>query len=101
MIGLEHFLIVGALLFALGSYCILTRKNAIGILMGVELVLNSANVNLIAFSHFGSGALDGQIFAVFVILLAATEAAIGLAIILAIYQNFRTIDVEAADSLRE
>jgi NADH-quinone oxidoreductase subunit K len=101
MIGLEHYLIVGALLFALGGYCILTRKNAIGILMGVELVLNSANVNLIAFSHFGSGGLDGQLFAVFVILLAATEAAIGLAIVLAIYQNFRTIDVEAADSLRD
>ena len=101
MIKLEHYLMIGALLFALGGYSILTRKNAIGILMGVELVLNAANVNLIAFSHFGSGTLDGQIFAIFVILLAATEAAIGLAIILAIYQNFRTIDVQAANSLKE
>jgi NADH-quinone oxidoreductase subunit K len=101
MIGLEHYLTVSALLFGLGGYCMLTRKNAIGILMGVELVLNSANVNLIAFSHFGSGTLDGHIFAIFVILLAAAEAAIGLAIILAIYQNFQTIDVEAAGSLKE
>jgi NADH-quinone oxidoreductase subunit K len=101
MIGLQHYLIVSALLFGLGGYCVLTRKNALGIFMGVELVLNAANVNLIAFSHFGSGTLDGQVFAVFVILLAATEAAIGLAIILAIYQNFKTIDVEATGLLKD
>jgi NADH-quinone oxidoreductase subunit K len=99
-IGLRHFLFVSLIVFALGLYCVLTRKNAIGILMGVELILNSANINYIAFSHFASGRYDGQIFAVFVIMLAAAEAVIGLAIVLGIYQNFATIDVEATDNLQ-
>ena len=68
--------------------------------MGVELILNSANINYIAFSRFGSGGYDGQVFAIFVIMLAAAEAAIGLAIVLGIYRQFHTIDVEAVDSLR-
>ena len=88
------------MLFALGLYCVLTRRNAIGILMGVELVLNSANVNYLAFARFGSGNYDGQVFAIFVIMLAAAEAAIGLAIVLGIFQTFQTIDVEATESLR-
>jgi len=99
-IGLPHYLIVSLVLFALGLYCVLTRRNAIGILMGVELILNSANVNYLAFSRFSSGHYDGQVFAIFVIMLAAAEAAIGLAIVLGIYQNFHTIDVEAAETLR-
>jgi NADH-quinone oxidoreductase subunit K len=99
-VGLSHFLVVGLLLFLLGLYCVLTRRNAIGILMGVELVLNSANVNYVAFSRFGPGSYDGQIFAIFVIMLAAAEAAIGLAIVLGIYQTFHTIDVEATETLR-
>lgn len=99
-IGLPHYLIVSLLLFALGLYCVLTRRNAIGILMGVELILNSANVNYLAFSHFSSGHYDGQVFAIFVIMLAAAEAAIGLAIVLGIYQTFHTIDVEAAETLK-
>ena len=84
----------------LGLYCVLTRKNAIGILLGVELILNSANINYIAFSHFSSGNYDGQVFAIFVIMLAAAEAVIGLAIVLGIYQNFSSIDIEAVDSLQ-
>ena len=72
----------------------LSRRNAIGILMGVELILNSANINYLAFSFYGGGKYDGQVFAIFVIMLAAAEAVIGLAIVLAIYQDFRTIDVE-------
>jgi NADH-quinone oxidoreductase subunit K len=100
MIGLQHYLTISLLVFALGLCCVLTRKNAIGILMGVELILNSANINYIAFSHFGSGRYDGQIFAVFVIMLAAAEAAIGLAIVLGIYRRFETIEVEAIDRLR-
>jgi len=100
MIGLPHFLFVGLLVFILGLYCVLTRRNAIGILMGVELILNSANINYVAFARYSSGAYDGQIFAIFVIMLAAAEAAIGLAIILGIYQNFGTIDVEATETLR-
>jgi len=99
-ISLEHFLVVSLLLFALGLYTVLTRKNAIGILMGVELILNAANINYIAFARYGGASIDGQVFAIFVIMLAAAEAAIGLAIVLGIYQNFESIDVEATDSLR-
>lgn len=99
-VGLEHFLIVGLLVFALGLYTVLTRKNAIGILMGVELILNAANINWVAFARYGGASLDGQIFAIFVIMLAAAEAAIGLAIVLGIYQNFDSIDVGATDDLR-
>jgi NADH-quinone oxidoreductase subunit K len=98
---LNHFLALGLILFLLGGYCVLTRRNAIGILLGIELILNAANINYIAFSFYGSGGMryDGQIFAIFVIMLAAAEAVIGLAIILAIYQNLRTIDVSAAETL--
>lgn len=99
-IGLNHYLVVGLIVFLAGLYTVLTRRNAIGVLMGVELVLNSANINYIAFSRFGSGNYDGQIFSIFVIMLAAAEAAIGLAIVLGIYRKFETIDVEATDSLR-
>jgi NADH-quinone oxidoreductase subunit K len=99
-IGLNHFLVVGALVFLAGLYCVLTRRNAIGILMGVELILNSANINYLAFARYSSVGYDGQIFAVFVIMLAAAEAAIGLAIVLGIYQTFHTIDVDATDTLR-
>ena len=99
-VGLHHYLILSLLLFVLGLYCVLTRRNAIGILMGVELVLNSANINYLAFSHYGTGTYDGQVFAIFVIALAAAEAAIGMAIVLGIYQTFQTIDVEATETLR-
>ena len=99
-ITLYHFLTLSIIIFALGMYTVLTRRNAIGILMGVELVLNSANVNYLAFARFGSGNYDGQVFAIFVIMLAAAEAAIGLAIVLGIYQTFHTIDVEATETLR-
>lgn len=101
MISLPHFLVVGALLFALGLVTVATRKNAVGVLMGVELILNGANINFVAFERFVGGALTGQIFALFVIVLAAAEAAVGLAIVLAIFQTLETIDVRAADTLRE
>jgi NADH-quinone oxidoreductase subunit K len=105
-IGLEHYLILGALLFVCGLATILVKRNAIGILMGVELVLNAANLNLIAFnrfSHAGTLAapmLDGQIVAIFVIVLAAAEAAVALAIFLNFYNNFSSIDVERAQNLK-
>jgi NADH-quinone oxidoreductase subunit K len=98
---LSSYLVIGAIVFALGLFTVLTRRNAISVLMGVELILNSANINYVAFSHFSSGSTDGQVYAIFVIMLAAAEAAVGLAIVLAIYQIFHTIDVEAAQSLRE
>jgi NADH-quinone oxidoreductase subunit K len=99
-VGLTHFLAVSLLVFLLGLFCVLTRRNAIGILMGVELILNSANINYLAFARYSAGNYDGQIFAIFVIMLAAAEAAIGLAIVLGIYQTFHTIDVEATETLR-
>ena len=101
-ITLNHFLVLGLIIFLLGVYCVLTRRNAIGILMGIELILNAANINYLAFAFFagGSAKYDGQVFAIFVIMLAAAEAVIGLAIVLAIYQNLRTIDVGAAETLR-
>jgi NADH-quinone oxidoreductase subunit K len=99
-LSLQHFLVLSAILFCLGLFCVLTRRNAIGILMGIELILNSANLNYVAFARYNGGAYDGQIFAIFVIMLAAAEAAIGLAIVLAIYQGFETIEVDATDRLR-
>ena len=100
--GLPHFLIVGAVLFALGTYTVITRTNAVGILMGVELILNAANVNFIAFQRFNpSPLLTGQVFSLFVIVLAAAEAAIALAIVLAIFMNLKSIDVTQADALKD
>lgn len=98
---LSSYLTIGAILFSLGMFTVLTRRNAISVLMGVELILNSANVNYVAFSHFSSGNSAGQIYAIFVIMLAAAEAAVGLAIVLAIFQLFHTIDLEAAETLKE
>ena len=100
-LSLQHFVVLSGVLFALGLFTVVTRRNAIGILMGIELVLNSANINYVAFARYaGNTAYDGQVFAIFVIMLAAAEAAIGLAIVLGIYQSFETIDVEATDRLR-
>jgi NADH-quinone oxidoreductase subunit K len=100
-VSLPHFLVVGALLFTFGILTVSTRRNAVGVLMGVELLLNGANVNFVAFNHFVTGGITGQAFALFVIVLAAAEAAVGLAIVLAIFQTFKTIDVRAADLMRE
>jgi len=100
-LSLAHFLVVGALLFVLGLVTVATRRNAVGVLMGVELILNGANVNVVAFERYGAGGVAGHVFALFVIVLAAAEAAVGLAIVLAVYQTSKTIDVRAADLLRE
>ena len=106
VIGLNHFLVLGAVLFVCGLLSMMVKRNAIGILMGVELVLNAANVNLVAFNHFahrgsaGAPAMSGQVFALFVIVLAAAEAAVALAIFLNFYNNFATIDVERAQNLK-
>ena len=101
-IGLVHYLSVAAVLFGLGLFTVMTRKNAVGILLGVELILNAANVNFVAFHKYNpSPVLTGQVFALMVIVLAAAEAAVALAIVLAIYMNMKTIDVTEADTLRE
>ncbi len=100
-IGLPHFLAVSAVLFALGLVTVATRRNAVAILMGVELILNAAAINFVAFAHHVHGAVTGQIFALFIIVLAAAEAAIALAIVLAIFRQFRTIDAAETATLKE
>lgn len=100
MIGLSHYLIISAALFSLGIMGVLTRKNAVNVLMGVELILNSANINLVAFSKFTAANLHGQIFAVFVIVVAAAEAAVALAIVLSMYRIIKSVNLDRADTLK-
>ncbi|HJN98905.1 MAG TPA: NADH-quinone oxidoreductase subunit NuoK [Candidatus Marinimicrobia bacterium] len=98
---LNTYLFVAAILFSLGVFGVMTRRNGIAILMGVELILNAANINFVAFSRFGGMNLDGHIFALLVIVLAAAEAAVALAIIINIYNNMNTINVDEASTLKE
>lgn len=100
-VSLIHYLIVSAILFSLGLFGVITRKNAILVLMGIELILNSANINFVAFARYGGLDFNGQAFAVFVIILAAAEAAIALAIILNIYKRFKSVNVDEINSLKE
>jgi NADH-quinone oxidoreductase subunit K len=98
--NLSRYLMIGAVLFVCGVICMATKRNAIGVLMGVELVLNGANVNFVAFSHYTTLGIDGQIYSLFVIVLAAAEAAVALAIALNFYNNHLTIDVDRANKLK-
>ena len=98
-IGPNKFLFIGAVLFVCGVICMTTKRNGIGVLMGVELVLNGANLNFITFSRFTPLGLDGHVFSLFVIVLAAAEAAVALAIALNFYNNHLTIDVDRGDDL--
>ncbi|OFY63772.1 MAG: NADH-quinone oxidoreductase subunit K [Bacteroidetes bacterium RIFCSPLOWO2_02_FULL_36_8] len=100
LIPLQHFLYISIILFSLGVYAILTKRNTIVVLMGVELILNSANINLVAFSQYDPQLLQGQMLAIFVIVLAAAEAAVGLAIILNIYDKFRTVNLDELDTMK-
>lgn len=99
-VNLSAYLAVAAVLFTCGIVCMATKRNAIGVLMGVELVLNGANLNFVAFSRYGNLGIDGQVAALFVIVLAAAEAAVALAIALNFYNNHLTIDVDRADELQ-
>ena len=106
-IGLSHYLVVGAVLFVCGVVCMATKRNLLGVLMGIELVLNGANLNFVAFGcpmlradSSNSIGLDGQTIALFVIVLAAAEAAVALAIALNYYNNHATVDVDQGDELR-
>lgn len=114
-IGLNHYLVLSAVVLACGLMTILLKRNAIGILIGVELVLNAANINLVALNKYwhagpaaglsasgtvASPALDGQVFALFVIVVAAAEAAVALAIFLNFYNNFASIDVEKGREMK-
>ena len=100
-LGLLPFLILAAVLFSCGVFCLATKRNAIGLLMGIELILNAANINLVAAARFvPSLKLEAQVFALFVIVLAAAEAAVALAIFLNFYNNHQTIDVDQATDLK-
>ncbi|MFA5165154.1 MAG: NADH-quinone oxidoreductase subunit NuoK [Candidatus Omnitrophota bacterium] len=101
MIPQNHFLILGAVLFAMGLYGALTRRTAIGILMSIELILNAANINLITFNKFIGGPDGlGQVFALFVMAIAAASAVIGLVLVIAVYRNMKTIFTEKMNILK-
>ena len=100
-IGLEHYLILSAVLFAIGLYGALAKRNAIIILMSIELMLNAVNIAMVAFSRYIVPAmLTGQIFAIFIIVVAAAEATVGLAIVIGIYRNRESIDVTQVNLLK-
>ncbi len=102
MIEIEHVLVVGAILFSIGLFVALSRRNAVGVLMGVELMLNAVNLNLIGFAKLteSPAAINGQVFAVFVITVAAAEAAVALALAVSIYRFRESIDVDKLDLLK-
>ena len=98
---LQSYLIISSILFSFGIYAVISRRNAIAILMGIELILNSANINFIAFNRFSNlEYLEGHVFSMFVIVLAAAEAAVALAIIINLFKNIGTVNVDQAKELR-
>lgn len=100
-VGLGHYLTVSTLLFCLGLYGVLTRRNAVAILMGIELMLNAANINFVAFNRYvAPGAVSGHVFALIIITLAACEAAIGLALIMSAYRSLETIHVDEINVMK-
>jgi NADH-quinone oxidoreductase subunit K len=101
MFPIEHVLFLAALLFSLGLLVIITKRNTIMMLLGIELMLNASNLNLIAFNKLLPESLDGQIFALFVIIVAVSEAAVGLAIVLQVYQYYQTSIPDSVGELKE
>jgi len=100
-VGLIHFVALAAILFSIGMYGALTRRNAIGILMSIELMFNAVNINFVAFAKFVSPVeITGQVFVVFVIAIAAAEATVGLAIVLLIYRNFKGVFVDHVNLMK-
>lgn len=97
---INMMLYLGALMFCAGLFVVLTKKNAIMVLIGVELMLNAANLNLVTFSRFDPQALQGQIFSLFVITVAAAEAAVALAIVVKVYKYFKTSDLDKINSMK-
>ncbi|MBT3590221.1 MAG: NADH-quinone oxidoreductase subunit NuoK [Candidatus Marinimicrobia bacterium] len=97
---LVNYLYISAILFSLGLFGVITRRNGIAVLMGVELILNAANINFVAFSRFGGMNVSGHVFSLFVIVLAAAEAAVALAIIITIYNSMQTVNVDDASRLK-
>ena len=100
MDNLQTYLYISAILFSLGLYGVITRRNGFAVLMGIELILNSANINFVAFARFGGMNFSGQIFSLFVIILAAAEAAVALAIIINIFNNLDTVNIDDARELK-
>ena len=101
MLGLTHFLVVAAMVFAIGLYGLLTKRTIIGLLMSIELMLNAVNINLIAFSRFITpDALTGQVFAIFTITVAAAEVAVGLAMVFRVYHDRNTVHAARLDEMR-
>ncbi|GAA0279561.1 NADH-quinone oxidoreductase subunit NuoK [Halobacterium noricense] len=98
-VAVEYYLLLSAAVFCTGVFGVLTRENALMFLISVELMLNSANINLVAFSHFYGNA-TGQVFSLFVMALAAAEVAVGLGIVLVLYRNFDDVDVRNATTMR-
>ncbi|MDE0903396.1 MAG: NADH-quinone oxidoreductase subunit NuoK [Planctomycetota bacterium] len=99
--GVEAYMGVAGVLFVLGIVCIISRRNILYVLMGIEMILNAANINFVAINRFGNGGLEGRMFAIFVIILAAAEAAIALAIVLNVFHLFQSIRPSDADMLRD
>ena len=100
-VGLEHYLILSAILFSIGLFGALSRRNAVVILMSIEIMLNASNIALVAFSRYiVPGLLTGQVFAIFVMVVAAAEVAVGLAIIITIYRSRETVDVDKIDLMK-
>jgi NADH:ubiquinone oxidoreductase subunit K len=101
MPGLTHYLILSSMLFCLGMFGLLTRRNAVGVLMSIELMFNAVNINFVAFSRYLTPQyLTGQIFAIFIVTIAAAEAAVGLAIVILIYRNFKGIEVDRINFMK-
>lgn len=101
MFPLEHFLYLGALLFSVGLIIIITKRNAIMVLLGIELMLNASNLNLVALNQLDPSALDGQFFALFVVIVAVSEAAVGLALVLRVYHDYKTSVPDELHELKE
>jgi len=99
--GLGAYIAVSAALFAIGITVIIARRNVLYVLMGIEMILNAANINFVAFNRFNGDGLDGRMFAIFVIILAAAEAAVALAIVLNVFHLFQSVKPSEADLLRE
>lgn len=100
MIPTAHFLILAAILFCIGLVAVITKKNAIVVLMGIELMLNAANINLVAFSRYDAELLQGQLFSLFIIVVAAAEAAVALALVLRVYSYYKTVDLDKVNDLK-
>jgi NADH-quinone oxidoreductase subunit K len=101
MIAIQNYLVISALLFSIGLAVVVTKRNAILILMGIELMLNAVNLNMVAFSQYDPNRLQGQMFALFIMVIAAAEVTVALAIILKIYDYFKNIDLDEINSLKK